>query len=155
MRVALCMALAASVAPVAACQPTAADLSEQDVAALEQVIDDVTSTLLEGDYATWAGLFAEDAVIYSPNASAVRGREALRSWVSTFPPIQELAFVDREIWGQGDYAFALSGYTFSVEGSPPDIGKQLWVFQRIDGSSWEVKALSYNSDLPVPEPREE
>ena len=154
MRIGICMVLAASVALIGACQPGAANLSEQDTAAIQQVIDDVINTLVEGDHAAWAELFAEDAVIYSPNAPAVRGREVLRSWVSAFPPIEELAFVDREIWGQGNYAFALSGYTFSVEGSPPDQGKQLWVFQRTDGSSWEVKALSYSSDLPVPEQRE-
>lgn len=150
MRIGICMVLAASAALVAACQPGAVNLSEQDIASIQQVIDDVTKTLLEGEHAAWADLFAEDAVVYSPNAPAVRGREVLQSWVSAFPPIQELAFVDREIWGQGDYAFALSGYTFSVEGSPPDKGKQLWVFQRTDGLGWEVKALSYSSDLPVP-----
>jgi len=153
MRTGVCVVLTASVALIAACQPRAADLSEQDIAAIQEVIDDVTNTLLEGDHAAWAALFAEDAVIYSPNTPAVRGREFLRSWVSAFPPTEELAFVDREIWGQGDYAFALSGYTFSVEGSPPDQGKQLWVFQRTD-TGWEVEALSYNSDLPIPEQRE-
>jgi ketosteroid isomerase-like protein len=90
-------------------------------------------------------------VIYSPNAPAVKGREALQSWVATFPPIEELAFTDIEIWGHGDYAYAMSGYAFSVEGSPPDKGKQLWVFRRTEVSGWKVMALSYNSDLPVPD----
>ncbi|MGD8698652.1 MAG: nuclear transport factor 2 family protein [Gemmatimonadales bacterium] len=154
MRIGICVILTVGVAMVTACQPGSADLNEQDIAALEQVIDDVTNTLLEGDHATWAGLFAEDAVIYAPNESAVKGREALRSWVAAFPPIQELAFVDRQIWGQGDYAFALSGYRYSVEGAPPDEGKQLWVFYRTEDSSWEVKALSYSSDLPIPDQQE-
>jgi len=136
---------------IAACQTPAADLTEQDRAALEQVIEDVTSTLLAGDHETWVGLFAEDAVIYSPNAPAVKGREVLRSWVATFPPIQDLAFLEVEIWGQGDYAYAMSDYRFSVEGSPLDTGKQLWVFHRAEGSSWEIMVLSYSSDLPVPE----
>jgi hypothetical protein len=55
MRVGIFAGLAASAALVAACQPPAADLSEQDRADLEQVIEDVTNTLLAGDYETWAG----------------------------------------------------------------------------------------------------
>ena len=74
----------------------------------------------------------------------------LRNWVTGFPPIQDLAFVDIEIRGQGDYAYAMSGYRFSVEGSPEDVGKQLWVFHRVEGSSWEIAVLSYSSDLPAP-----
>jgi TonB family protein len=148
MRPGIFMGLAVSVSLVAACQQPAADLSEQDRAALQQVIDNVASTLRAGDYVAWAELFAEDAVIYPPNAPAIGGREELLSWVATFPPIEDLAFFDVAIWGQGNYAYAMSGYTFSVEGSPPDTGKQLWVFHRTESSGWEVMVVGYSSDLP-------
>jgi len=145
------MGVAVGVSLLAACQTPPADLSEQDRAALEQVIDDVASTLRAGDYADWAELFAEDAVIYSPNEPLVRGRDVLQDWADSFPPIEELAFLDVQVWGQGDYAYAMTGYTFNVEGGDPDTGKQLWVFHRTEGSSWEVMVVSYNSDLPVAE----
>jgi len=135
----------------AACQPPAAEITDQDRAALRQVVEDVTHTLLTGDHENWVGLFAEDAVIYSPNALAVKGREALRSFVAAFPPMQSLEFFDVEIWGQGDYAFAMSGYRYSVEGAPPDTGKQLWVFHRVEDATWGISVLSYSSDLPEPE----
>jgi ketosteroid isomerase-like protein len=144
----------ALVVMIGACRPSPSELTEGDRTAIRQVVADVTSTLLAGDYATWAGLFAENAVIYSPNAPAVRGRDALQSWVGGFPPIQELEFFDVEKWGQGDYAFALSAYRFAVEGGPLDTGKQLWVLRRSEASRWEVMALSYSSDLPVPMPQD-
>lgn len=41
-----------------------------------------------------------------------------------------------------------------MQGFPPDTGKQLWVFRRGGGATWEVAAASYNSALPVPGPPE-
>jgi len=69
--------VAVGVSLIAACQTTAIDLTEQDRAAIEQVIDDVAGTLRAGDYVAWAELFAEDAVIYPPNEPLVRGRDVL------------------------------------------------------------------------------
>ncbi len=68
------MGLVAGVLLVAGCQSQPADLTEQDRARLEQIIDGVASTLRAGNHATWTGHFSEDAVIYLPNAPAVRGR---------------------------------------------------------------------------------
>jgi len=151
MRPGILAGAVAIAALAAACQPPVADLTESDRAALQQVVDDVTSTLLAADHDTWTGLFAEDAVVYAPNAPAVKGREALRSFVAAFPPIEDLEFFDVEIWGQADYAYAMSGYRYSVEGGTPDSGKQLWVFHRVEGSTWEITILSYSSDLPLPD----
>lgn len=134
---------------VAGCQSRPADLTEQDRARIEQIIDGVAITLRAGDYAMWAGHFSEDAVIYSPNAPAVKGRTVIQRWGESFPPVEDLTFFDVQVWGQGDYAYGTSGYSFTVEGAPPDTGKQLWAFRRSGGAGWEVVAASYNSDLPV------
>jgi ketosteroid isomerase-like protein len=141
--------VAAGVLLVAACQPPPAELTEQDRAALEQVIDDVARNLEAADFATWAGRFSQDAVIYSPNAPAIRGRTVIQEWGESFPPIQDLTWFDVQVWGQGDLAYGTSGYAFTVEGFPPDTGKQLWAFRRAADGRWEIVAVSYNSDLPV------
>ena len=36
---------------------------------------------LAKDWATFAAQYVEDAVVYPPNESAVKGREAIRSWL--------------------------------------------------------------------------
>ncbi len=149
-RAATFLAVLGSVLLVAGCPSPPEDLSEQDRARIEQIIDGVAITLRAGDYAMWAGHFAEDAVIYPPNAPSVRGRAVIQRWGEAFPAIEDLTFFDVQVWGEGDYAYGTSGYAFTVEGSPPDTGKQLWAFRRSAGAGWEVVAASYNSDLPVP-----
>jgi ketosteroid isomerase-like protein len=137
---------------VAACQAPPAELTEQDRVALEQIIDDVARNLEAAEFATWAGQFSEDAVIYPPNAPMVGGRGVIQTWGESFPPIEDLTFFDVQLWGQGDFAYGTSAYAFTLEGFPPDTGKQLWAFRRAADGRWEVAAASYNSDLPVPEP---
>ena len=144
------MGIVAGALLVAACQPPVAELTEQDRAALDHLIDDVARNLEAADFATWAGQFSEDAVIYSPNAPAVSGRAAIQEWGETFPPIQDLTWFNVQVWGQGDLAYGTSGYAFTMEGLPPDTGKQLWAFRRAAGGNWEVAAASYNSDLTLP-----
>jgi ketosteroid isomerase-like protein len=142
--------LSADPAAVDATAQAPADLAEADRTAVKQVVDDVARTLLSANFAAWAGLFSEDAVIYSPNIPMLKGRAVIQKWGEAFPPITELTFSNVEVWGQGNLAYATSGYTFATKGSPVDTGKQLWVFRRGPGARWEVVAASYNSDLPVP-----
>ena len=146
-----CAGAAAGVLLVAACWAPAAELSDQDRAAIQQVIDDVARNLEAGDFVTWAGQFSQDAVIYSPNAPAVSGRAVIQQWGESFPPIEDLTWFDVQLWGQGDFAYGTSGYAFSVEGSPADTGKQLWAFRRGADGRWEIVAASSNSDLPLPQ----
>ena len=142
--------IVAGILAIASCRRAPADLTEADKATIRQTVADVARTLQAGDFAAWAGLFSDDAVICPPNAPMVRGRAVIRKWGEGFPPITELAFSDVGVLGQGDVAFATSGYTFATKGSPRDTGKQLWVFRRSPGGRWEVAAASYNSDLPAP-----
>jgi hypothetical protein len=83
----------------------------------------------------------------------VTGRAVIQTWGESFAPIQDLTFFNVQLWGQGNFAYGTSGYTFTLEGFPADTGKQLSAFRRAaGGTGWEVAAASYNSDLPVPEP---
>ena len=133
---------------VGACQPSPADLSDADKAAVTQIVKDVAGTLLAANHAAWAGLFAEDAVLYSPNTPVLKGRAVLQKWAEAIPPITDLTFFDLEVRGQDNLAYATSGYSFATQASPADTGKQLWVFRRVPGGKWEVAAASYSSALP-------
>jgi ketosteroid isomerase-like protein len=64
------------------------------------------------------------------------------------PPIPDLNWFDIQLWGQGDFASGTSGCAFTVEGVPPDTGKQLWTFRRVADGGWQIVTVSYNSDLP-------
>jgi ketosteroid isomerase-like protein len=124
-------------------------LGKEDVATLEQMFDTVVRLIRAGDWAAWAALYAEDAVLHPPNGPAVRGRAALQKWGEAFPPVEALDFSNVQVSGEGNVAFGTSGYALTIKGQPLDTGKQLGVFRR-DIGGWQVVAVSFNSDLPLP-----
>ena len=124
-------------------------LSKEDVATLEGTFGAVVRLVRASDWAGWAALFAEDAVFHPPNGPAVRGRAAIREWGDAFPPLEAFDFSNVEVSGEGNVAYGTSGYSLTVKGLPLDNGKQLVVFRR-GTSSWQVVAVSFNSDLPLP-----
>jgi ketosteroid isomerase-like protein len=124
-------------------------LALEDVATLEQMFDTVVRLIRAGDWASWAALYAEDAVLHPPNGPAVRGRAALQQWGEAFPPLEAIDFSNVQVSGEGSLAYGTSGYALTIKGQPPDTGKQLGVFRRGTGG-WEVVAVSFNSDLPLP-----
>jgi ketosteroid isomerase-like protein len=124
-------------------------LAKEDVATLEQMFAAVVQLIRAGDWAGWAALYAEDAVLHPPNGPAVRGRAALQQWGEAFPPVEAIDFSNVQVSGEGNLAYGTSGYALTIKGQPPDTGKQLGVFRR-GTSGWQVVAVSFNSDLALP-----
>ena len=144
--------IAAVASVIVGCQAAApAELTEQDQASIRGMFDATVGYIRAGDWAVWAGQYSEDAVLHPPNAPMVNGREAIQAWGEAFPPVQELSFSNIQVSGQADLAYGTCAYSMTLEGSPPDTGKQLVVFHRDASGEWEVVAVSFNSDLPVPE----
>jgi ketosteroid isomerase-like protein len=133
-----------------ACQPRPAAFSSTDESAVRAVADSAVRYQLAGDWAAWAALFSEDAVLQPPNAPAVKGRPALLAWAKRLPPVEKAAFTNVQVWGDGNLSYGTSGYTFTLKGLPPDTGKQLWVSRRAASGKWEVVVVSFNSDLAAP-----
>ena len=124
-------------------------LGMEDVATLERMFDTVVALIRAGDWAGWAALYAEDAVLHPPNGPAVHGRAALQAWGEAFPEVEALDFLNVQVSGEGNLAYGTSGYALTIKGLAPDTGKQLGVFRR-GSNGWEVAAVSFNSDLPLP-----
>jgi ketosteroid isomerase-like protein len=140
----------ASVVMLVACHPRPATFSAQDETAVRAVADSAVRYQLAGDWPAWAALFSEDGVLQPPNTAAVKGRPALLAWAKTLPPVETAAFTNVQVWGDGNLSYGTSGYTFTLQGLPPDTGKQLWVSRRAPSGKWEVVAVSFNSDLAMP-----
>jgi len=142
--------VAAGVLVVVACQARPATFSAQDEATLRGMFDATPRYVRAGDWATWAGQYAEDGLLHPPNALMVKGRPNLLAWGQAFPPIEGLTFYNVQVWGEGNLAYGTSAYALKVKGLAPDTGKQLVVFRRPAGGKWEVMAASFSSDLPLP-----
>ena len=129
---------------------TTEQFTEQDQAAVRGLFDACTRYVNAGDWAGWAGIYAEDGFLQPPNGPTVRGRKALQAWGEAFPALERLAFFDVEAWGDGNLAYGTSGYTLELKDLPADTGKQLAVFRRGADGRWNVVAGSYSSDLAAP-----
>ncbi len=144
---------------LAACQPQAGPLSEEDIAAIRDLGErEVVEALLAEDWDRFAATFTEDAVRMPPNEPLHRGREAIQEWAETnWGPLTLTEFSQTmlSVDGRGDLAYARASYsaTSEVPGIPEpvsDVGKVLAVLQKQDDGTWLLSAVIYNSDLPLP-----
>ena len=103
-----------------------------------------------GDFANWASRFSDDAVFQAPNQPAFNGKTAIQGWAEALPPIEAVEFTNVRVWGDGNVAWGVSDYALTLQGMPSDRGKQLAVCRRTNGA-WQVVAVSFSSDLPLPE----
>ncbi len=141
----LVFAIGCAAPPPAAPEFTAAD--EEHVAGMfQQTVEDFRA----GDFANWASRFSDDAVFQAPNLPAYNGRTAALGWAEALPPIEAVEFTNVRVRGDGNVAWGVSDYVMTLEGMPTDRGKQLGVVKRTNGV-WQVVAVSFNSDLPLPE----
>jgi ketosteroid isomerase-like protein len=127
---------------------TMEQFTQQDQAAVRQLFDDCIRYVNAADWTSWAGIYAEDGFLQPPNAPVIRGRAELVAWGQAFPPIESFAFSNVQVWGEGNLAYGVSGYTLKVKDAPADTGKQLCVFRRGQDGRWKVVAASFSSDLP-------
>lgn len=125
-------------------------LSTEDVATLERMFGTAARLVRTGDWAGWAALHAEDAVVHPPNGAAVRGRSAIQKWGEAFPPIEAIDLSNVQVSGEGNLAYGTCRYTLTIKGLPTETGKELIVFRR-GTNGWQVVAVSFNSDLPLPD----
>ena len=132
-----------------------ARFNEEDSAAVERMFKDAPRCFAEGEFKTWAGLYAEDAILQPQNAPTVVGRGDIEAFLCSLP-FEEMTWSDVQVSGEGNMAYGTSTYwlRFSAEaGGIEDSGKQLVVFRRSpDEKEWKVVAVSFNSDLPLHTP---
>ena len=116
-----------------ACQPPAQEagtLSEDDVGAIEGIIQKYVQAFLAKDLNAYTDLWTEDAVEMPPNSPALEGREAIiQNWMAGTTPTKFVLDVI-DIHGTGDVAYVRGTYLIimTVAGVPEpvrDDGKYL------------------------------
>ena len=136
---------------------TGKSLSQTDLRKIDETTQTAMKAALAKDFATWAALFLEDAVVNPPNELAVKGREAIRAWLEKFPPITEFKLNNVKVEGCEDLAYVLGTYTmtiapFGLPGPVKDSGKFVTVLRRQPDGRWLVAVDMFSSDLPAVPP---
>ncbi len=136
---------------VLGCKPAPA-FTAQDETMLRGMFDSTVMWIQAGNYAAWAAQFADDAVFLPPNGPMVVGRAAIQAWAEHSPTVEEFSFSDVQVRGEGNLAWGTSSIVMKFHGLPVDTAKQLVVYHRDAMASWQVVAVSFNSDVPLPQP---
>jgi uncharacterized protein (TIGR02246 family) len=147
-------ALPALVAFAAACATT----TRVDRASEEQRIRELDrqaqQAIQSKDAATFANLYAVDAVHISANMPIVRGRDAIRNaWAEMLrtPGTVQFGPTRVEVAESGDLAYVLGSYRSSLDmpgGRLDDRGNYVVIWKKIDGQ-WKAVADIGASELPV------
>jgi len=140
-----------------ACQPPAQEagtLSEEDIGAIEGIIQQYVQAMLAKDLNAWTDLWTEDAVMMPPNSPALEGREAIIQDLMAGPAPTEFVLDVLDIDGAGDVAYVRGTYsiTMTVAGVPEpvrDEGKYLSILMRQPDATWLFSVDTWNSDLPL------
>ena len=145
----------------AASQPAAAQLSDEDVAAIKSLGTSYTQAELAKDVDAMAALLADDAILMPPNEPAIVGKEAIKARAASAFELgmeaSEFTITSVEIDGVDGLAFDRG--TWSWTGVPPgmtepmtDTGKYVHILRRQEDGSWLIAVDIWNSDTPLPEP---
>ena len=130
-----------------------AELSPDDVGAIEALFPIVAERFLAGDFAGWASVYAEDGMVMPPNGPTVVGRANLQAFGESFPKVTHLSFSDIGVQVQGDLAVGWCGFRMTIVGDDGvevnDTGKQLVAFEKQGDGSWKATRAMFNSDLPL------
>lgn len=128
-------------------------LTADDVAALRAIAEQDASIVLARDWETLTARFAPAAVRMPPNAPAIEGREAIREFLESQPPMSAFAFRMLDLQGDGQIAYMRAAWSVTVTLSDAaefsDAGKILIVFEKQSDGSWLTVADAWNSDMPL------
>ena len=131
-------------------------LSEKDVEAIRAAIDRDADAVRGADWNSVVQMFTPDAVRFPPHHPPIRGREEMRAWLETFPPIAEFSITADEIVGCDDAAFVRGRYALTIAappGSPisKDRGHYMGLLRRQSDGSWLWATDMIGSELPLPQ----
>jgi uncharacterized protein (TIGR02246 family) len=138
------------------CAPTAAPLSDDDVAILEELTESYRQAVLAGDAAAVAAMYTPDATEMPANFPVREGGAAiLAAYEAQAGMMHEFRVTPVATHGVGDLAYQRGTWsgTFAMAGlaeAIADTGKYLEIAERQEDGSWLWTAVIWNSDLPLP-----
>lgn len=148
------MVLVLVLVAVTGCRPGQDKLSDNDIEAIKEVVETYQRTGLAGDYDAWSKLIAEDAIFCAPNQKPIEGREAIVSWVRTFPKLTAFKETVTEISGYRDIAYVYGKYSFTAQledgSSFSDEGSHIDIMRKQPDGAWLYSRHIFRSDLPMP-----
>jgi len=126
-------------------------LTEEDKVALRAFAEKDSAIIISKKWDELTAEYSTDAVRMPPNMPVVEGRDAIRKFLHTYPPVKNFNFQLVDLQGEGNLAYMRGAFniTFMISdsNSVSDTGKILIVFKKQTDGSWMRVVDSWNSDL--------
>lgn len=107
-----------------------------------------TAAFIAGNHERLLELCDDDVVYMPADHPTVRGREALRAWLATFPPVTVFEQPIEAIDGHGDVAMARATFKVALANPPVErTGKAVCCMHRV-GNDWRITSVCWNFDGP-------
>ena len=135
--------------------PRPREFGKADVDSITKLTQDFMTAYNAKDARKVVTLFAGSAVLMPPNASTVRGTDAIQGYFENrfAQGATGVVIGPKDISGVGPLAYGSGEYSLKMAppGGPerPDRGKFLWVFRNFSGK-WLLVYLIFSSDFPAP-----
>lgn len=125
-------------------------------AAIEAMMHSFATAVVAGDWDAAMKEYSDHPVIMPPNVPPLEGKDAVRAWGESLPPITSFAFENHEIMMFGDVAIVRGTYemTLAVPGVPEpvrDVGSYMELRHQQPDGRWLLARDVFNTDLPLPE----
>ncbi len=128
---------------------------EADIAAVNDIWNQYSSSLNSGDLDRWMSLWTEGGVQMPPGEPPVIGKDQIRA--RNKGVLDQFTFniriTNEEVGAARDWAFARGTYKATLtpkeEGDAIDVdGKYMTIFQRQPDGSWKIHLDIFNSNVP-------
>jgi uncharacterized protein (TIGR02246 family) len=137
--------------------PAPPDTREADAATLRDLDAQWSKVAAAKDVEGYVGFYADDAMVFPPNAPMVTGKEGIRKlWADDMARpgfAVSWQITQAEVARSSDLGYTIGEYEETVndpKGKPvSDRGKYLTVWKKQADGTWKVAADIFNSDLPA------
>jgi uncharacterized protein (TIGR02246 family) len=107
------LAMWLSLIPLPAAGQGGTGLSESDVRRINDVSETFAKAVLSRDWKTVAGLYVDNAVLYPPGETAVKGRTGIEACLAGLPPMADFKVRNTRVEGRDDLAYIQGTYTMT------------------------------------------
>ena len=133
---------------------TAVDV-EADVAAVNEICKQYSSSLNAGDIDRWVALWTDDGIQMPPNEPPAIGKEQIRMRNSAIAEkfTFDMEVNNEEVGVAGDWAFSRGTFSATLTpkagGEPSYVdGKYMTILQRQLDGTWKIHRDAFNSNVP-------
>ena len=137
---------------IGGCADRTLELTLDDLTAIDELRDAVTSAIVAGDAAAYASLCTEDVRLLHAGSQIITGRaelEAHNSAMFEAVSVTSLELTPVEIYGTGDLAYEIGEQKLTIEPTVPEFAgsrKYVHVFRRGNDGEWRFSALMSNNN---------